>query len=304
MLGKVRSIKRFSLLLIIALFVIFPADNVYAEECCVLNEATFLEDFSGSSISETSQDRSCRPKPLTGCAQTDRSVRSTGAGRDRVTLTTVKRERSIDCRDASVPICLSVPIESEIENLENRNWTCAWRVGDEKLGDNKDSCKDLRTEKLPLDTRSSASEEDARTSCYNHCVFNYSTIKDCIFVVSRSCSDLVAGLGSSLNTGSPFELPTAEINKLRGLSVRAGNPSQLIGRVIKLALSVAGTVALAMFVYGGLMWMTASRSGKDKNINTAKNIIIWAVLGVIVMLSSYALVDFIVDSVAVEQGRE
>ena len=69
---------------------------------------------------------------------------------------------------------------------------------------------------------------------------------------------------------------------------------ELIGRIIKAILGVVGSLALLMFVYGGLTWMTAS--GNKEKVEKGKEIIIWATLGLVVIFSSYVLVEFVIDA--------
>lgn len=72
-------------------------------------------------------------------------------------------------------------------------------------------------------------------------------------------------------------------------------PNELIGRVINAILGVTGSLALLMFVYGGLTWMTAS--GAQDKVQKGKDIIMWATIGLIVIFSSYALVNFVLTNV-------
>lgn len=65
----------------------------------------------------------------------------------------------------------------------------------------------------------------------------------------------------------------------------------LIGRVIKAILSIVGSLALVMFIYGGFTWMLAA--GSSEKVKQGKDIIVWAAIGLIIIFSSYALVRFI-----------
>ncbi|MDP2692618.1 MAG: pilin [bacterium] len=80
--------------------------------------------------------------------------------------------------------------------------------------------------------------------------------------------------------------------KLEGGSMKE-KVQNLVGRVIKYMLGFTGSVALAMFVGGGLIWMTA-RGNSEKTAKALK-MMTWAALGVVVILSSYVIIDFIFD---------
>jgi hypothetical protein len=68
-------------------------------------------------------------------------------------------------------------------------------------------------------------------------------------------------------------------------------PQQFIGKVISGVLGVVGSLALAMFIYGGLVWMTAA--GNKEKVEKGKSILLWAVIGLVVIFSAYALVRFV-----------
>jgi hypothetical protein len=71
----------------------------------------------------------------------------------------------------------------------------------------------------------------------------------------------------------------------------------IIGKVISAALGIVGSLALIMFIYGGIIWMTAA--GNEQNVTKGKNIIIWATLGLVIIFSSYAIVRFVLQAIGV-----
>jgi len=76
------------------------------------------------------------------------------------------------------------------------------------------------------------------------------------------------------------------------------NIQTLIGTIIKAVLGVVGSLALVMFIYGGLLWMTAA--GNTERVEKGKKTIVWAVLGLVVIFTSYALVKFILLAIGVQ----
>ena len=73
------------------------------------------------------------------------------------------------------------------------------------------------------------------------------------------------------------------------------NINVLIGKVINAVLGIVGSLALVMFIYGGLTWMTAA--GNKEKIQKGKDILIWATIGLIIIFSAYAIVHFILANV-------
>ena len=69
----------------------------------------------------------------------------------------------------------------------------------------------------------------------------------------------------------------------------------LLGRVISAALSIVGTLALLMFVYGGVVWMTSR--GEPKQVTKGKETLTWAVLGLVIVFSSYTLVTALLSGI-------
>jgi hypothetical protein len=69
----------------------------------------------------------------------------------------------------------------------------------------------------------------------------------------------------------------------------------LIGKIINAVLGVVGSIALAMFVYGGLVWMTAA--GAAEKVKKGRDILIWATIGLIVIFTAYAMVSFVLTNV-------
>lgn len=91
-----------------------------------------------------------------------------------------------------------------------------------------------------------------------------------------------------------YEIPSgaaAELNQFQGLTLK-----QAIGNVISTVMKIMGSLAFAIMVFAGLMWMTAA--GNSDREGKAREMMLWASLGVIVILSSYSLVKFIFDAFA------
>lgn len=83
--------------------------------------------------------------------------------------------------------------------------------------------------------------------------------------------------------------------KVQGLNqLGTITPQQLIGRAIKLAMGIIGTIALIVLVGAGLLWMTAA--GNSDREKRAMDMMFWGALGVIVSLGSYSIVTFIIEN--------
>jgi len=85
------------------------------------------------------------------------------------------------------------------------------------------------------------------------------------------------------------ETPSAKLDNPLGVST----VPEVISRLIKIMLGLVGTVSLVVFIYAGFLWITAQ--GKPDQINKGKQAMIWAVVGILVVFSSYAILKYVFD---------
>ena len=88
--------------------------------------------------------------------------------------------------------------------------------------------------------------------------------------------------------GAEFD-PEGKIKKATGLTT--ASPVQITINTIKWALSFLGLVAVVMIIWGGFMWMTSA--GNEERVRKAKDILKAAIIGMIVVLISWAMVSFV-----------
>lgn len=69
---------------------------------------------------------------------------------------------------------------------------------------------------------------------------------------------------------------------------------ELIGKIINISLGLVGSLALAMFIYGGFLWMMSG--GNNEMVQKGKTVLIWSTIGLVIIFSSYALVKFVLES--------
>lgn len=101
----------------------------------------------------------------------------------------------------------------------------------------------------------------------------------------EKCTEEVARESSS---STPLSKYADQLNKLK-----VDNVQDLIGIIVRGVMGVIGTVALVMMLYGGITWMTAR--GNSESTQKARDTILWAGLGIILIFASYALVDFVFE---------
>ncbi len=71
-----------------------------------------------------------------------------------------------------------------------------------------------------------------------------------------------------------------------------------IGFIVSSALSFLGVIFLVLMIYGGFLWMTAA--GNEQQIGKARTLIAAAVVGLIVVVSAYAISYFVISKLSGE----
>jgi hypothetical protein len=79
------------------------------------------------------------------------------------------------------------------------------------------------------------------------------------------------------------------------------NIMSILGQIIYIILSLLGVVFIILVIYGGFMRMTAG--GKSDQIEKSTKIITSAVIGVIIILASYAITAFVLSRVGASVGN-
>ncbi len=77
---------------------------------------------------------------------------------------------------------------------------------------------------------------------------------------------------------------------------------ETIGLLINILLGILGIIFLILVIYAGFLWMTAG--GDEKKVGTAKNILVTAVIGLIILLSAYAISTFVIDQLVDATGSD
>ena len=68
----------------------------------------------------------------------------------------------------------------------------------------------------------------------------------------------------------------------------------IIADAVQVALGFLGVIFLALIVYAGFRWMTAS--GNDDQVGKARGLIVNSVIGLVIVLTAYSITYFIVTS--------
>ena len=80
-----------------------------------------------------------------------------------------------------------------------------------------------------------------------------------------------------------------------GLTSAGANVPTLAGNLIGTALSLVGVLFFILMIYGGFLWMTAR--GNEEATTKALGTITAAIIGIIIIMASYAITNFVFKSV-------
>jgi non-ribosomal peptide synthetase component F len=86
---------------------------------------------------------------------------------------------------------------------------------------------------------------------------------------------------------APLVASAALTNPLGTTDVRV-----VIGNIIQALLGVTGALALLMFVWGGFQWLISG--GSADRVKKGKDTLIWATIGLVVIILAYTLVSAVV----------
>ena len=124
-------------------------------------------------------------------------------------------------------------------------------------------------------------------------------------VKNLSTIDLMRKIFASLATASSFALaaPTAfaagiNISTCPGgnfgaLCLGANDLNKVIGNAINFIFVVAAMLALAFLILGGIKWLTSQ--GEKEGVNKARETIVAAVVGLVIIFLSYLIVNFVLN---------
>lgn len=97
-------------------------------------------------------------------------------------------------------------------------------------------------------------------------------------IACLAASDITTQMKAPL---SKVVLPSGDENKTLGI----------IGKAVNIFLSLLGVIFLILVIYGGFKWMMAQ--GKEDEIDQAKETIKAATIGLVIVLSAYAISYFV-----------
>ena len=121
--------------------------------------------------------------------------------------------------------------------------------------------------------------------------------------VLRFGIQVLTGIGAAvtLTAGKVMALSVQEGAKAAQAD---GMPSNLIGpdgvftQVTNTVLYIVGIISVIMLIYGGLRYVISG--GDSKKVTDAKNTILYAIIGLIISILAFAIVNFVINAITGE----
>lgn len=80
-----------------------------------------------------------------------------------------------------------------------------------------------------------------------------------------------------------------------GMKDGVGDANSLVKDVVNIILWIVGILSVIMLVWGGIKYTTSA--GDTNKVTSAKNTIIYAVIGLIIAILAYAIVNFVIEKI-------
>ena len=114
-------------------------------------------------------------------------------------------------------------------------------------------------------------------------------------------ASLFLSLASALANEQPktlkdlfFETGLKDVGTLYGYPSTEpwSSPTYYVARIVRIILTLMGTLFLVLIVYGGLTWMTAG--GNEEQVKKATAILKNAAIGIVIVFAAYVITWFVV----------
>lgn len=96
-------------------------------------------------------------------------------------------------------------------------------------------------------------------------------------------TDAISTIQTGLNTTAAGTFTTTPV-------------TEIVGNLIGAMLALTGIIFLVIMVYAGLLYMTAA--GEEGKVKKAKSMISTSVIGIVIVVTSYAITSYIVNILA------
>ncbi len=93
---------------------------------------------------------------------------------------------------------------------------------------------------------------------------------------------------------NPKNCVSSGVDSAGGSAAKTADPGAIVKSIVNVLLFIIGAVAVIMIIIGGIRYTVSQ--GDQSQVSSAKNTILYAVIGLLVAIFAYAIVNFVVTS--------
>ncbi|MDD2656882.1 MAG: pilin [Patescibacteria group bacterium] len=160
-----------------------------------------------------------------------------------------------------------------------------------KMYDTEQSCKDVAKTKWCFTSQKKCELKNDGSSCNSGQTFDKQ--EDCVEFIN-SHDESSGSSATAVSTSSTFNAQA--IVSLEN-PIGTTDITQIFGNLIKVSLGILGSLALLVFIYGGFVWLTSA--GSSEKVQKGTTAMVWAVMGIVVIFASYAIISVILQGLGV-----
>jgi hypothetical protein len=125
-----------------------------------------------------------------------------------------------------------------------------------------------------------------------------------VIILAIGCLTILPEAGFAQGAGAGARALERDVNVIGEIAygeVSGGNRlPTMIGSIIQIFLGILGVVLVLIIVYAGFLWMTSG--GSDEGVKKAKSWMLNAIVGLVIILTAYAITDFVIQKLIQATG--
>jgi hypothetical protein len=121
-----------------------------------------------------------------------------------------------------------------------------------------------------------------------------------VFMISIAQAEDSTTKGADLWSDPVLNSKDFGAKKLENIGLGKTDPRERATNIIRIVLGLLGVIAVILIMYGGYIWMTSA--GDQVKVDNAKNILRNAVIGLLIILSAFALATYILNRLIYSTG--
>ena len=110
---------------------------------------------------------------------------------------------------------------------------------------------------------------------------------------------LTLGAARMLNASAFDVRDGAEAAKTDDMPAELIGPNGVLTNITNTILYILGIISIVMLIFGGLRYITSG--GDSKKVTDAKNTILYAIVGLVIALLSFAIVNFVLNALGIQR---